>query len=71
MAQIIAVVSLGFLLTVTALVWKSWEPRTGVDAGASTTTLSISEVGRKADAQSLPVQEIEDNTTIYSSAQDR
>jgi hypothetical protein len=71
MAQIIAVVSLGFLLTATALVWRSWEPGTGVNAGASTTSLSISDIGRNADAQSLPVQEIEDNTTIYSGAQDQ
>jgi hypothetical protein len=41
MAQIIAVVSLGFLLTATALVWKSWEPGTGVNAVANTTSLSI------------------------------
>jgi len=70
MAQIIAVVSLGFLLTVTALVWRSWEPRTGVDVGASTTSLSIDDIGQKT-ARSLPAQEIEDRTMVYSGAQDR
>jgi len=71
MAQIIAIVSLGFLVTATALVWIDWKRPTDGDAGASPTSLSISDVGLKVDARSLPVQEIQDNSTVYSAGQDR
>ncbi|MGD0024585.1 MAG: hypothetical protein ABSC37_08155 [Xanthobacteraceae bacterium] len=70
MAQIIAagviyaglVLSLGLLLTSSAAVWRSWEPPTDVNAGAS---LSISDVMLKVDAKSLPAQQVEDRTMVF------
>jgi hypothetical protein len=43
MAHLIAVRSLGVLLTATALIWKNWAPRSDV-TGASPTSLSISDI---------------------------
>ena len=70
MAQIIAagviyaglVLSLGLLVTTSAVVWKSWEPPTDVNAGAS---LSISDIMLKLDAKSLPLQQVEDRSMVF------
>ena len=65
MAQIVvAVLSLGVLLTATALVWTGSEQRTDVNAGAA--SVSISDVMRSVDAKSLPAQQVEDRTMVFS-----
>jgi hypothetical protein len=65
MAQIIAVASLGALLTLAAVVWKNLPPQAGLIAGADPVSLSISDIGRKVDAKSLPEQRIEDRTLVF------
>ena len=73
MAQIIAagliyagmVLSLGLLLTTSAVVWKSWVPPTEVNAGAVPASLSISDLMVRVDAKSLPAQQVEDLTMVF------
>lgn len=61
MAQIIGIASLGALLALAAMAWENSRPQT--DAGS--VGLSISDIGAKVDAKSLPEQHIEDRTLIF------
>jgi hypothetical protein len=65
MAQIIAVVSVGALLTLAAVAWKNVESQTDVITAANPVSLSISDIGLKVDAKSLPEQRIEDRTLVF------
>lgn len=66
MAQIIGLASLGALLTLGAMVWQHSQPQqTDAIAGVSPVWLSVSEIGAKVDAKSLPEQRIEDRTMIF------
>jgi hypothetical protein len=64
MAQIIAIASLGAVLTVTAVTWNSWHPSANA-AGAEVATLSIDDISSKVDVRSLPEQRIEDRTMVF------
>ncbi len=64
MAQIIGIASLGALLALAAVAWKN-VPRTDVIAGANPVSLSISDLGLKVNAKSLPEQRIEDRTLVF------
>ena len=61
MAQIIGIASLGALLALAAMAWEHAQPPTG----AGPVGLSISDIGAKVDAKSLPEQHIEDRTLIF------
>ncbi len=64
MAQIVvAVLSLGVLLTAT-LVWMNSEQRADFTAGAP--SVSISDVMLGIDAKSLPAQQVEDRSMVFS-----
>lgn len=66
MAQIIGLASLGALLTLGAMMWQHSQPqRADAIAGVSPVWLSVSDIGAKVDAKSLPEQRIEDRTLIF------
>ena len=71
MAQIIAAISLGVFLALSALVWNNWGPPTQVSAGADPRSLAITDVMQKVDAKGLPRQQIEDRAMVFSDQQDR
>ena len=66
MAQVIGLASLGALLTLGAMVWQHSQPQqTDAVAGVSPVGLSVSDIGAKIDAKSLPERRIEDRTLIF------
>jgi hypothetical protein len=65
MAQIIGIASLGALLALAAVAWKNVPSQTDVNAGANPVSLSISDLGLKVNAKSLPEQHIEDRTLVF------
>jgi hypothetical protein len=65
MAQIIAVASLGALLALAAALWKDVPSQIDVLAGANPVSLSINDIGLKANVKSLPEQRIEDRTLVF------
>ena len=67
MTRVIAVISLGLLLTVTTLAWNPWASRPA-RVSADTFSNPISDIMIQANAQSLPVQEIEDRAMAFISA---
>jgi hypothetical protein len=65
MAQIIAIASVGALLALAAALWKDVPSQIDVVAGANPVSLSINDIGLKANAKSLPEQRIEDRTLVF------
>lgn len=65
MAQIISIASLGVLLTLAVVAWKQVPPRSDLIAGANSVSLSISDIGLKVNAKTLPEQRIEDRTLVF------
>ena len=63
MAQIIAVVSVGILLALSAFVWNWGSPTQ--DGGAVSPRLTIEDVMQKVDAEALPKQQIQDRTVVF------
>lgn len=71
MAQITAVVTLSVVLALSTLVWKNWDSRMPVGAGAGPRSLAIADVMQKVDAKALPQQQIDDRTMVFSDEHDR
>jgi hypothetical protein len=69
MAQIIAVVSVGILLALSAFVWNWGSPTQ--DGGAVSPRLTIEDVMQKVDAEALPKQQIQDRTVVFSDGHDQ
>lgn len=67
MAHIVAVASVGALIALAAALWKDVEQQT--IAAANPASLSISDVGLKVNAKSLPQQQIEDRTLVFVASQ--
>jgi hypothetical protein len=65
MAQIIGIASLGVLLTLAVVAWKHVPPQSDTIASANPVSMSISDVGLKANAKSLPEQHIQDRTLVF------
>jgi hypothetical protein len=64
MAQIIAVVSLGIFLALSASVWNNWGSPTQVGAAAGP-RLTIEDVMQKVDTKALPKQQIQDRSVVF------
>ena len=62
MRQFTAVLSLGVVLALTALIW-SGGPRTHSTPNAA--SLSVSDIMLKVDAKALPAQAFDDRSTVY------
>jgi hypothetical protein len=65
MAQIIGIASLGALIALATVAWKSVPPRPDLIAGANPVSLSVSDLGLKVNAKALPQQRIEDRTLVF------
>lgn len=65
MAQIISIASLGVLLTLAVVTWTHVPPQSDVIASANPVSLSISDIGLKVNAKTLPEQRIEDRTLVF------
>lgn len=71
MAQIIAVVSLGIFLALSAFVWNNWGSPRQVDAAAGPRSMAVEDVMQKVDAKALPNQQMQDRTMVFSDEQDQ
>lgn len=71
MAQIIAVVSLGIFLTLTAFVWNMWSSPMQLGSPAGPRSLAVEDVMQKVDVRSLPKQQIQDLTVVFSEDHDQ
>lgn len=65
MAKIIAVASLGALLTLAAVGWKNVPSQADAIAAANPVSLSIADIGLKVNMKSLPEQRIEDRSLVF------
>jgi hypothetical protein len=70
-AQIIAVVSLGIFLTLAAFVWNNWGLPMQLGAPAGPRSLAVEDVMQKVDVRSLPKQQIQDLTVVFSEEHDQ
>ena len=64
MRQFTAMLSLGVVLALTALIW-SGGPRTHPSTGTNLASLSISDIMLRVDTQSLPRQQVVDRSTVF------
>jgi hypothetical protein len=65
-AQIIAAVLLGIFLTLAAFTWNQWGSPMQLGAAAAPRSLAVEDVMQEVDVSSLPKQQIQDLTMVFS-----
>jgi hypothetical protein len=70
-AQIIGVVSVGIFLTLAAFVWNKWGSPAQLGTPAGPHSLAVEDVMQKVDVRSLPKQQIQDLTVVFSEHHDQ
>jgi hypothetical protein len=70
-AQIIAVISLGIFLTLATFVWNTRGSPTQLGGPAGPRSLAVEDVMQKVDVGSLPKQQIQDLTVVFSEGDDQ
>jgi hypothetical protein len=71
MAQIIALISLGVFLALSAFVLEHWGSSPLPAATADSRSLAIEELMRKVDNKSLSKQQIQDRTVVFPEVHDQ